>query len=78
MATQEEINSIFPTMLENFDADAADGVNATIQFDLSGDNGGMYWVKINDGDVTAGEGDVEAPDMTMKAAADDFYAISKC
>ena len=75
MATQEEINGIFPAMLDNFQADKAEGVNATIQFDLSGDNGGMYWVKINDGAVTNGTGDVEA-DMTVKAAADDFYGIA--
>src|SRR5690606_17516827 len=75
MATQEEINGIFPAMMDNFQPDKAEGVNATIQFNLSGDNGGIYWVKINDGSVTHGDGDVEA-DMTVKAAADDFHAIA--
>ncbi|MEM9950924.1 MAG: SCP2 sterol-binding domain-containing protein [Chloroflexota bacterium] len=75
MATQEEVNNIFPTMMENFEADKADGVNATIQFNLSGDNGGMYWVKIDDGSVSHGQGDVDA-DMTVQAAADDFYGIA--
>ncbi|MEO1287830.1 MAG: SCP2 sterol-binding domain-containing protein [Chloroflexota bacterium] len=75
MATQEEVNNIFPTMMENFEADKADGVNATIQFNLSGDNGGMYWVKIDDGNVSHGQGDVDA-DMTVQAAADDFYGIA--
>lgn len=75
MATQEQINSIFPMMMENFDAGKAEGTNATIQFNLSGDNGGLYWVTINGGEVTHGEGDVEA-DMTVQAAADDFYGIA--
>jgi len=75
MATQEEINGIFPAMMDNFRADKADGVDAMIQFDLSGDNGGKYWVKISGGDVSHGEGDVEA-DMTVKAAADDFFDIA--
>jgi len=75
MATQEEINGIFPAMMANFQADKAAGVNATIQFDLSGDNGGLYWVKIEEGSVSHGEGDVEA-DMTLKAAADDFHGIA--
>ena len=75
MATKEEIHSIFPTMMDNFQADKAQGVNTTIQFDLSGDNGGMYWLKVDDGTVSHGEGDVEA-NMTVKAAADDFYAIA--
>lgn len=75
MATQEEINGIFPAMMENFRADKAEGVDATIQFDLSGDNGGMYWVKISGGEVSHGEGEVEAG-MTVKAAADDFFDIA--
>jgi putative sterol carrier protein len=75
MATQEEINSIFPAMMDNFRADKADGVDAMIQFNLSGDNGGIFWVKISGGSSSHGEGEVEA-DMTVKAAADDFFEIA--
>jgi len=75
MATQEEVNNIFPTMVNNFRPEKAEGVNATIQFELSGDNGGLYWVKINDGEVTHGDGSVE-PDMTVKADADAFHDIA--
>jgi len=75
MATQEEVNNIFPTMVSNFRADKAEGVDATIQFELSGDNGGVYWVKINDGAVTHGDGEVES-DMTVKADADAFHDIA--
>ncbi|MEL7433730.1 MAG: hypothetical protein AAFN11_07270, partial [Chloroflexota bacterium] len=76
MATQEEVNGIFPAMLENFQTDKADGANATIQFNLTGDNGGMYWLKVEDGSATHGTGDVES-DMTVEANADDF-AHHKC
>lgn len=75
MATQAEINGIFPAMMENFRADKAEGVDATIQFDLSGDNGGLFWVKISGGESSHGEGEVEA-DMTVKAAADDFFDMA--
>ena len=75
MATQEEINGIFPMMIDNFQPDKAMGVNTVIQFKLKGDNGGMYWVKIADGSVEHGEGETDAG-MTVEAAADDFYAIS--
>ena len=75
MATQEEINGIFPAMMDNFQADKAQGVNTTIQFELSGDNGGTYWIKIEDGSTTHGEGEVDA-DLTVRAAADDFYNIA--
>lgn len=76
MASKEEINAIFPTMMDNFNADKADGIDATIQFDLSGDNGGLYWVNVSDGQVTHGEGQSESVDMTVKADADAFHGIA--
>jgi len=75
MATQEEINGIFPAMMNSFRADKAEGLNATIQFDLSGENGGMFWVKIANGAVEHGTGSTAA-DMTVKAAANDFHDIA--
>jgi putative sterol carrier protein len=74
MATQEEINGIFPAMVENFQADKAANTTATIQFELSGDNGGVYWVAVDNGTASHGTGDTNA-DMTVKAVADDFYNI---
>ena len=74
MATREEINGIFPAMVNNFQADNAGNANTTIQFDLSGDNGGVYWVKVDNGTATHGSGDTNA-DMTVKATADDFFNI---
>ncbi len=73
--TREEIAKIFPGMVSRFDASKADGVDASIQFDLSGDNGGLYWLRIADGAATAGEGAIESPKMTLKASADDFATM---
>lgn len=75
MASKEEVGQIFNQMENSFKPEKAEGVNATIQFDLSGENGGKYWVKINDGSVTHGEGDVGEPDMTLRSSADDFHAL---
>lgn len=76
MATTEEIKSIFPEMVDRLIPEKADGVNVTIQFDLSGDNGGMFWVKIENGAAASGEGEIDSPAMTLKADADDWYAVS--
>lgn len=76
MATAQEIAAIFPEMAKRFAPDKADGVDAIIQFDLSGDNGGMYWIKIAGGQCETGEGAASDPKMTLKAAADDWYAVS--
>lgn len=72
MATQQEVAQIFTNIADNFDPNKLDGVNATIQFDLSGENGGLYWVRMADGTAESGEGAVASPDMTLKAAADDW------
>lgn len=75
MATKEEIVGLFPRMMEKFQADKAAGLNATIQFDLSGENGGLFWIRINEGQVEHGNGEASSPNMTMKASADDFYGL---
>ena len=75
MATVEEIKAVFPQMLDRFNADKASGVNALIQFNLTGDNGGAYWVKIGDGTVESGDGEVSDAAMTFTSTGDDFYAL---
>ena len=76
MATSEEIKSIFPEMAARLIPEKAEGLNVLIQFDLSGDNGGLYWVKIADGKAQSGDGTVDNPSMTLKASADDWLAVS--
>ncbi len=76
MATSEEIAQIFPTMAQNFLAAKAEGVNATIQFNLTGDNGGEFWLKITDGACESGEGSADNPKMTLEASADDWFNVS--
>jgi putative sterol carrier protein len=75
MASREEVASIFPTMVERFDPKKADGINATIQFDLTGDNGGLYWLRIADNQAETGEGAIENSKMTLRASADDFHTM---
>lgn len=74
-ATREEVAGVFPAMVQRFDPQKAENVNATIQFDLSGDNGGLYWLRIGDGKAESGEGQSDSPRMTLKASADDFISM---
>jgi putative sterol carrier protein len=62
-------------MCQRFLPEKAVGVNAIIQFDLSGDNGGLYWLRVADGKCESGEGQAVDPKMTLKAAADDYYSV---
>ncbi len=73
--SRDDIAKIFPGMVERFDAKKAEGINAAIQFDLSGDSGGMYWLRIAEGAAQSGEGTVDSPKLTLRATADDFYSM---
>jgi len=58
---------IFAEMPKNLNADAAKGMNSTIQFNLSGDN-----VAIKDGTCQVQEGTASSPNMTLSMSAQDY------
>ena len=72
MAVADDVKGIFSAMPGNFNADAAKGMDAVIQFNLSGDGGGTYHIVIKDGACTVGEGAHASPKMTMTMAASDY------
>lgn len=76
MATPQEVAQLFTGMVSRISPDKAAGIDAIIQFDLSGDNGGLYWLKIANGQAETGQGQAENPKVTLKAAADDWYAVA--
>jgi putative sterol carrier protein len=63
---------IFDEMPKNLNADAAKGMNSTIQFNLSGDNGGQWYVAIKDGKAEVTKGTASSPNMTLSMAAQDY------
>ena len=63
---------IFDQMSANLNADAAKGMNSTIQFNLSGDNGGQWYVTVKDGKAEVNKGTAPSANMTMSMAANDY------
>ena len=63
---------LFVSMPEHFDAKKAGDLNATVQFDLSGEDGGLWFVTVVDGVCTTGEGSVEDPTATIRMEASDY------
>lgn len=51
------------------------GVSAVYQFDLTGDNGGVFHVTVDDGKATVVESEHDSPSITITMAADDFDAM---
>lgn len=74
--TKEDVAKIFTGMAERFDPAKVQGINAAIQFDLSGDNGGLFWVRVADAQATAGEGATDGAVLTVRASADDFAGVA--
>jgi putative sterol carrier protein len=72
MAVADDVKAIFSAMPQNFNADAAKGMDAVIQFNLGGDGGGTWHVTIKDGACTVTEGAHGSPKMTMTMAASDY------
>ena len=68
---------IFDSMPQALVPEKAGSTKAMIQFDLSGDQGGKWWVKIHDGQAESGHGDApETPQLTLMADAMDYVKIS--
>jgi putative sterol carrier protein len=73
--TAAAVKEIFSQMPQNVNADAAKGMNSVIQFNLTGDGGGNYYVEIKDGGANVSEGTHEKPNMTMTLAAADYVDL---
>jgi putative sterol carrier protein len=67
---------IFAEMPNQLDANAAKGMNSTIQFNLSGDNGGQWYVHIKDGKAEVHEGTAPSANMTMSMSAQDYVDMT--
>ncbi|MBP6016033.1 MAG: SCP2 sterol-binding domain-containing protein [Candidatus Promineofilum sp.] len=71
------VSELFSNMPGRFQADKAAGAEMGILFNLSGDEGGQYFVNINDGKLDVSEGaPVATPNATVNMSAEDFKAMS--
>ncbi len=61
---------------DTFQGDKAKGVHASYQWELSGPNGGDWWLIVNDGAYTVGRGRIHNPSVTFVASDEDWVAMS--
>jgi putative sterol carrier protein len=66
---------LFSRMPKAFQPEKAVGVDAVIQFDLSGAQGGQWVATIKDGKCSVEKGKVENPKLTLMADAVDYVGI---
>src|SRR6266404_5444416 len=67
---------VFDGMRESFKADKAKGVHARYQWELSGPQGGEWWIDVNDGTYKMGKGKIANPSVTFVATDKDWVAVS--
>ena len=66
------VKETFDAMAGRFRAEKAAGVNATIQYDISGDQGGTWNAGIKDGTCAVNSGAAAAPSLTLSMSSQDW------
>lgn len=69
------VSDLMSRMPKVFRPEAAQGVSTILQYKLSGEEGGEWYVIIEDGQCTVHEGVHENPKMTLMADAGDYKDV---
>ncbi len=67
---------IFNEMGSRFQADKAGDLNVSVQFELSGDTGGKWYVNIANGACEVQTGTVDSPQATIRMDAADYVDMT--
>jgi putative sterol carrier protein len=67
---------VFDAMRGSFQPAKAKGVHARYQWDLSGPQGGQWWIDVDDGKYKMGKGKIDNPNVTFVAKDKDWVAVS--
>ena len=73
--TEYTVQELIKNHEKAFQPDKAEGVNAVIQYILTGDEGGDWIITIQDGKCTVTEGKAENPTVTLTSDAHDFADV---
>jgi len=73
----EAVETAILGMTLMFDAKAAGDAHATIQFRVSGDDPGDFWLRVTDGACEGFEGRAPSPDLTIDTPSSVWLAIAR-
>ena len=71
----ETCSEFFSGLQESIDPEKVKGIDATYQWDITGDGGGKWWAKMNDGTVEVSEGEAANSDITLTVDAESWMDI---
>lgn len=75
MPETQSVEQTFSEMEGKFRGDKAQGLNATFQFNINGDDGGVWNAVIDDGNANITKGEATNPNVTITANSDDWVKI---
>ncbi len=70
------IADLFEEMPKYVDESAIEGVNKTVQFNITGEEPGEYYIIVNEGEVEVNEGQASDPDATINTPSDIWLKVS--
>lgn len=70
------IKELFMAMPQNAKAEAIQGVDKTIQFNLTGKDAGNYYLDVRNGEAIVHEGEAKKPDATINSPSDLWIKIA--
>lgn len=76
MSVADEVKRIFDKMPEVVVPEKVNNVNAVIQLELTGEGGGDWAIKINNGALAVTPGRADAPGLILTMDAGDYVALS--
>ena len=69
------VSEFFAQVPTSVNVDKIQGMNATFLFDITGDDGGQWAVKIADGAASVSEGPCDAPSITLTMTDENFVGL---
>ena len=72
---ETSVKEVFNKVPEFFDTTAAQGLDAVFQFDITGDEGGIWSVIIKDAVCDVREAAHDTPTVTLTLSAEDWLAM---
>lgn len=70
------IADLFEEMPKYVDESAIEGVNKTVQFNITGEEPGEYYIIVNEGEVEVSEGQADHADATINTPSDIWLKVS--
>jgi putative sterol carrier protein len=70
-----QVSEFFDKVPGSVNKDKIVGMNCIYQFNIEGDEGGKWNVKVADGEASVAEGAADSPSITLTMTAENFIAL---